>query len=274
MARMLKARMLRSVEERQITSFRSTRSRENHTFALARSTTSRRSGTRPGLPGCCRRDVKLRQALWAGSDDNHHASEEEGRGGTAGWQTGGDHGGGAGHRACERGALRSGRRARDCHRRERGGALDALELRGRPLDVTDTNAIARLASASGAVDILFNCAGVVHGGTILDCTPRTGTRLRPERHGDVPDDPRLPARHARARPRLDHQHVVGASSVTGVPNRFAYGASKAAVIGLTKSIAVDFVARGIRCNAICPGTVDSPSLQGRMRDAGVGLGRS
>jgi len=136
----------------------------------------------------------------------------------------------------------------------------------RPLDVTDTNAIARLASASGAVDILFNCAGVVHGGTILDCTQEDWDRAFALNATAMFQMIRafLPGMLERGRGSIINMSSV-ASSVTGVPNRFAYGASKAAVIGLTKSIAVDFVARGIRCNAICPGTVDSPSLQGRIR---------
>ncbi len=135
-----------------------------------------------------------------------------------------------------------------------------------PLDVTDTDAIARLAAASGFVDILFNCAGVVHGGTILECTTADWDRAFAVNVTAMFQMIRafLPGMLERGRGSIVNMASV-ASSVTGVPNRFAYGASKAAVIGLTKSIAVDFVARGIRCNAICPGTVDSPSLQGRIR---------
>ena len=134
------------------------------------------------------------------------------------------------------------------------------------LDVTDAAPIEALAARAGAVDILFNCAGIVHGGTILECT-------------DAQWDQAF-AINARAQFRMVRAFLPGmvergagsiinmssvASSVTGVPNRCAYGASKAAVIGLTKSVAADFVARGVRCNAICPGTVESPSLRDRIR---------
>ena len=134
------------------------------------------------------------------------------------------------------------------------------------LDVTDTRAIAALAAAAGPVDILFNCAGIVHGGTVLECTSEDWSRAFEVNVTAMFQMIRafLPGMLERGHGSIINMSSV-ASSVTGVPNRFAYGASKAAVIGLTKSIAVDFVARGIRCNAICPGTVDSPSLQGRIR---------
>jgi 2-keto-3-deoxy-L-fuconate dehydrogenase len=136
----------------------------------------------------------------------------------------------------------------------------------RPLDVTDTEAIAQLAASVGPVDILFNCAGIVHGGTVLECTLDDWNRALAVNVTAMFQiiQAFLPGMLDRGRGSIINMSSV-ASSVTGVPNRFAYGASKAAVIGLTKSIAVDFVARGIRCNAICPGTVDSPSLQGRIR---------
>lgn len=136
----------------------------------------------------------------------------------------------------------------------------------RQLDVTDTQAIAGLAAAAGPVDILFNCAGIVHGGTVLECTSEDWSRAFEVNVTAMFQMIRafLPGMLERGHGSIINMSSV-ASSVTGVPNRFAYGASKAAVIGLTKSIAVDFVARGIRCNAICPGTVDSPSLQGRIR---------
>ncbi len=136
----------------------------------------------------------------------------------------------------------------------------------RQLDVTDTQAIAALAAAAGPVDILFNCAGIVHGGTVLECTSEDWSRAFEVNVTAMFQMIRafLPGMLERGHGSIINMSSV-ASSVTGVPNRFAYGASKAAVIGLTKSIAVDFVARGIRCNAICPGTVDSPSLQGRIR---------
>jgi len=136
----------------------------------------------------------------------------------------------------------------------------------RQLDVTDTQAIAALAAAAGPVDILFNCAGIVHGGTVLECTSEDWSRAFEVNVTAMFEMIRafIPGMLERGHGSIINMSSV-ASSVTGVPNRFAYGASKAAVIGLTKSIAVDFVARGIRCNAICPGTVDSPSLQGRIR---------
>ena len=136
----------------------------------------------------------------------------------------------------------------------------------RQLDVTDTPAIAALAAAAGPVDILFNCAGIVHGGTVLECTSEDWSRAFEVNVTAMFQmiSAFLPGMLERGHGSIINMSSV-ASSVTGVPNRFAYGASKAAVIGLTKSIAVDFVARGIRCNAICPGTVDSPSLQGRIR---------
>ena len=136
----------------------------------------------------------------------------------------------------------------------------------RQLDVTDTQAIAALAAAAGPVDILFNCAGIVHGGTVLECTSADWSRAFEVNVTAMFEMIRafIPGMLERGHGSIINMSSV-ASSVTGVPNRFAYGASKAAVIGLTKSIAVDFVARGIRCNAICPGTVDSPSLQGRIR---------
>ena len=136
----------------------------------------------------------------------------------------------------------------------------------RQLDVTDTQAIAALAAVAGPVDILFNCAGIVHGGTVLEGTTEDWNRAFEVNVTAMFQMIRafVPGMLERGHGSIINMSSV-ASSVTGVPNRFAYGASKAAVIGLTKSIAVDFVARGIRCNAICPGTVDSPSLQGRIR---------
>lgn len=133
------------------------------------------------------------------------------------------------------------------------------------LDVTDGDAIAALVREIGTVDILFNCAGFVDGGTILDCSDEAW-----DRSFDI---------NARSMFRLMRAVLPGmlekgggsivnmssvASSVKGAPNRFIYGASKAAVVGMTKSVAADFVTRGIRCNAICPGTIESPSLKERI----------
>lgn len=137
------------------------------------------------------------------------------------------------------------------------------------LDVRDAAAIGALVERIGAVDLLFNCAGVVHSGSILECTDEEiefafdinfKSQVRTIRAV-------LPGMLARRDGCIINMSSV-ASSVKGVPNRFVYSASKAAVIGLTKAIAADYVAQGIRCNAICPGTVDSPSLQQRLRDTG------
>ena len=139
----------------------------------------------------------------------------------------------------------------------------------RRLDVTDAEAVRRFVADTGPVDVLFNCAGYVHSGTILECEERDWafsfdlnvTAMFRLCKG------LLPGMLERGGGSIVNMASV-ASSVKGVPNRFAYGASKAAVIGLTKSIAADFAARNIRCNAICPGTVESPSLEERMRAQG------
>ena len=137
------------------------------------------------------------------------------------------------------------------------------------LDVTDSAAVNALAAELGAVDVLFNCAGFVHHGTILECD---------EDAWDFSFNLNAKAMHRTIRAFLPAMLAAGgasiinmasvASSLKGVPNRFAYSASKAAVIGLTKSVAADFITQGIRCNAICPGTVDTPSLQERLRATG------
>jgi 2-keto-3-deoxy-L-fuconate dehydrogenase len=152
-------------------------------------------------------------------------------------------------------------------------AVDALAtLKGcerRQLDVTDTAAVARLADEIGPIDGLFNCAGWVHSGTILECDERAWHRAFDINVTGMYRTIRafLPAMIARGGGSIVNMSSV-ASSVKGVPNRFAYSATKAAVIGLTKSVAVDFVSKGIRCNAICPGTVDTPSLQARLHATG------
>ena len=138
------------------------------------------------------------------------------------------------------------------------------------LDVLSPHAIAEFAGRHGGpLDILFNCAGVVHAGTILECSEKdwafaldlnVTAQFRMIRAF-------LPGMAERGSGSIINMSSV-ASSVKGVPNRFAYSASKAAVIGLTKSVAADFVAKGVRCNAICPGTVESPSLQDRLRATG------
>lgn len=147
--------------------------------------------------------------------------------------------------------------------------LDALyDLPGievRSLDVTSPAAIDELSASLGGIDVLFNCAGYVHAGTILDCDESAW-----QRSFDINVTAMyrlirafLPAMIERGGGSIINMASV-ASSVKAVPDRLAYTASKAAVIGLTKAIAIDHVRQGIRCNAICPGTVDSPSLQQRM----------
>jgi len=154
------------------------------------------------------------------------------------------------------------------------GALAALSreepaIRTEPLDVRDPAAIARIAKKLGAVDVLFNCAGFVHHGTILDCDEDAWSFSLDLNVTSMYRMTRalLPAMLAAGRGNIINMSSV-ASSVTGAPNRFVYGATKAAVIGMTKSIAADFVSRGIRCNAICPGTIDTPSLHQRMAAQG------
>jgi 2-keto-3-deoxy-L-fuconate dehydrogenase len=142
-------------------------------------------------------------------------------------------------------------------------------IRTHVLDVTDDSAIRALAMSIERVDVLFNCAGYVHAGTILD-TDDDGWR----RSFAINVDSMfhlcralLPGMLSRGAGSIVNMSSV-ASSIKGVPNRFAYGATKAAVIGLTRSIAADYVSAGIRCNAICPGTVKTPSLGERVRALG------
>ena len=142
-------------------------------------------------------------------------------------------------------------------------------LEAHVLDVLDSSAVARLAEQTGPIDVLVNCAGIVHGGTVLDAS---FDDLDMAIDLNVKSMVRtikavLPGMLERGDGAIVNMSSV-ASSVKGVPNRFVYSTTKAAVIGLTKSIAADFVAKGIRCNAICPGTVDSPSLQERLRAQG------
>lgn len=137
------------------------------------------------------------------------------------------------------------------------------------LDVRDTAMIARLIAQMGPLDILFNCAGTVPAGTILDCTEEDWGRAFDLNATSMFRTAKaaLPGMLARGGGVIINMASV-ASSMKGVPNRFAYGTTKAAVIGLTKAIAADFVTQGIRCNAICPGTVDTPSLHERLRATG------
>ena len=137
------------------------------------------------------------------------------------------------------------------------------------LDVTDAGQIAAVLRAVGPTDVLLNAAGMVPGGTILECTEETWTRAFDLNVTSMFRMIRavLPGMLQRRRGSIVNIASV-VSSVTGAPNRFAYGATKAAVIGLTKAVAADFVAQGVRCNAICPGTVDTPSLAQRIAATG------
>ncbi|MDE2262929.1 MAG: SDR family oxidoreductase [Gammaproteobacteria bacterium] len=137
------------------------------------------------------------------------------------------------------------------------------------MDVRDTSSVAAAVARAGTVDVLFNCAGVVHHGTVLECT---------DEELDFAYDLNVKAMVRTIRAVLPGMLAKGAgsiinmasvaSSIKGVAVRCVYGTTKAAVIGLTKSVAADFVSRGIRCNAICPGTVETPSLEGRLKAQG------
>ena len=142
-------------------------------------------------------------------------------------------------------------------------------LQTRRLDVRDPASIAAAVAAAGPIDVLFNCAGFVAAGSILDCD---------EDQWAFSLDLNMTAMYRMCRAFLPGMLAEGggsiinmasvAGSVIAAPNRFVYGATKSGVIGMTKAIAADFVTKGIRCNAICPGTVESPSLEQRLRDTG------
>ncbi len=146
---------------------------------------------------------------------------------------------------------------------------DHLGITGFGLNVLEQSAVDAALKRTGPIDILFNCSGFVHNGTVLDCE---------EKDWDFSFDLNVKAHYRMIKAYLPGMLAKGkgnvinmasvASSIKGAPNRFVYGASKAAVIGLTKALAADFVAKGIRCNAICPGTVETPSLYDRMRAQG------
>ena len=139
----------------------------------------------------------------------------------------------------------------------------------RKLDVLSAEEILSLAKEIGPIDILFNCAGYVHSGTILDCE---------EKDWNFSLNLNVTSMYRMIRAFLPGMIASGggsiinmssvASSIKGAPNRFAYGMTKAAVIGLTKAVAADFVTQGVRCNAICPGTVQTPSLEQRLHATG------
>jgi 2-keto-3-deoxy-L-fuconate dehydrogenase len=158
--------------------------------------------------------------------------------------------------------------------------LDDLKAKQRrKLDVrsvADVEALARdLSGAFGALNILVNCAGYVHQGTVLECS---------EKDWDFSFDLNVKSMHRTIKTFLPAMlekksgsivNISSAvSSIRGVPNRYAYGATKAAVIGLTKAVAADFIKQGIRCNAICPGTIESPSLDERITALSKQTGRS
>ncbi|MGN6551573.1 MAG: SDR family oxidoreductase [Pararhizobium sp.] len=149
---------------------------------------------------------------------------------------------------------------------ELAGEANITTLR---LDVRDDQMVRAVVGEAGPLDVLFNCAGFVHSGTIIDMTDEelafafdlnVVAMIRTIRAA-------LPAMLERRRGCIINMASV-AGSVKGVPNRFVYGTTKAAVVGLTKAVAADYVTQGIRCNCICPGTVESPSLEDRMRAQG------
>ena len=149
--------------------------------------------------------------------------------------------------------------------------MQAIEnVTTRTLDVLNDDALTRTLAGLPPLQILFNCAGYVHNGTILDCTPQDWARsfdlnVRAMYVAIRAALPAMLAHHESTRATASIVNMASiAGSIKGLPNRFAYGASKAAVIGLTKSVAADYVQRGVRCNAIAPGTVDTPSLAERI----------
>jgi 2-keto-3-deoxy-L-fuconate dehydrogenase len=159
--------------------------------------------------------------------------------------------------------------------------VDATKLAGlkaaktSKLDVRSTADVEALAKESGPLDILVNCAGYVHQGTVLDCS---------EQIWDFSFDLNVKSIHRMLRAFLPGMVQKGGgsivnissvvSSIRGVPNRYVYGATKAAIIGLTKQVAADFIRQGIRCNAICPGTIESPSLHERIEELSKATGKS
>jgi 2-keto-3-deoxy-L-fuconate dehydrogenase len=154
-------------------------------------------------------------------------------------------------------------------------ALAGLDCDRRPLDVCSSDEVVALAKAVGPVEVLFNCAGWVAHGDALACT---------DDDWDRSFDINVKSMHRTIRAFLPGMLGRGggsiiniasvASSLRGLPNRYAYGASKAAVIGLTKAVAADTIRNGVRCNAICPGTVESPSLAGRIEALSRSTGQS
>jgi len=148
-------------------------------------------------------------------------------------------------------------------------ALRSLEgtpgVTTRVLDVTDSGAVERVAKEAGDVNVVFNCAGIVHHGTIMECSEQDWDRSFDLNIKSMYRVTRafLPGMLKQQKGSIINMASV-ASSLRGLPNRLAYGTTKAAVLGFTKAIAADYVRQGVRCNAVCPGTVDTPSLQGRI----------
>ena len=155
---------------------------------------------------------------------------------------------------------------------------EATGCRARVLDVTQADAISAMAAEVGPVNVLVNAAGFVHAGTLLECT---------EAEWELGFNLNVRSQYRLIRAFLPGMLAAGggsggsiinlasvAGSIKGAPNRFVYGATKAAVIGLTKSVAADFITQGVRCNAICPGTVDSPSLRDRIAAQAQASGQS
>jgi 2-keto-3-deoxy-L-fuconate dehydrogenase len=140
----------------------------------------------------------------------------------------------------------------------------------RPLDVLDDALVARTIDELPPLDVLFNCAGYVHAGTVLECTPKDwdfsfNLNVRAMYIAIKAALPKMLDQHQKTGRWASIINMASvAGSVKGIPNRFAYGASKAAVVGLTKAVAADYVQKGVRCNAIAPGTVDTPSLADRI----------
>lgn len=148
--------------------------------------------------------------------------------------------------------------------------VEATGCRAAVLDVTDATAVKAAAAAAGTVDVLVNAAGFVHAGTVLDCTEAEwdvgfNLNVRAQFRTIQAFLPGMLAQPASSRSCSIINVASVAGSIKGAPSRFVYGATKAAVIGLTKSVAADFITQGVRCNAICPGTVESPSLRDRIK---------
>jgi len=140
----------------------------------------------------------------------------------------------------------------------------------RALDVLDDAAVTKMIDELPALDVLFNCAGYVHAGTVLDCTPKDwdfsfNLNVRAMYVAIRAAVPKMLEAHQKTGSWASIINMASvAGSIKGLPNRFVYGASKAAVVGLTKAVAADYVQKGIRCNGIAPGTVDTPSLADRI----------